>query len=296
MRINGKMAPEGYTKQDIDALAEAFGANPGHEVCVYNLAERTGLSRAAYVLVIRRAFKDLCDSVADDLQHGVFPSEDRKMWNERRKQVQQRHARYCCCIGDAAVEPDISKGIGCVVSFDTIPAVAELRNRLTFAGMECDIPKLCDLNGEVNHYYDAKKCYIGFHGDGERPDVVGFVVGASKTLHFQGFCGADPVGERLEIIVHHGDLYVMCEVACGHNWKAEIAARGQGVVHYRHAACDPRGHRCVPTNEKIMAARAQKASKRVLKRAREGESKEEDGKEVKKGRGGSPVDGVEPAE
>ena len=284
MRINGEMAKDGYVKNDIDAFASAF---PLHDVDVYALADKTGLPREGWVVVVRKAFPgELTERVARDLQHGVIPKEDRQMYNARRKVVQNRQARYCCCLGDEAVEARIDEGIGCVVPYADVKGLAELRDRITSLGLEMGIPKMCALNGEVNHYYDAKRCYIGFHGDGERPDVIGFVVGASKTLHFQGFCGADPVGERVKIDVGHGDLYMMCEVACGHHWVKErgVAAQRQGTIHYRHAACDPSGNVHVPTNDKIREDRAKKAAKRERENHRP--VGEEDGGSAKRARGG----------
>ena len=65
------------------------------------------------------------------------------------------------------------------------------------------------------------KCGIGFHGDSERPDVAALVLGATKELHFQAFCKAEPVGPRKVVTVGNGDIYFMDEVACGFTWAED---------------------------------------------------------------------------
>ena len=82
---------------------------------------------------------------------------------------------------------------------------------------------------------DAGNCGIGFHGDGERSRVVGIRLGASMPLHFQWFENRkEPIGERVRLMLHHGDLYVMSEKAVGRD------ARRRLVPVLRHAAGAPK--------------------------------------------------------
>jgi hypothetical protein len=83
-----------------------------------------------------------------------------------------------------------------------------------------DVP----LNAEANYYYDVKKCGIGFHGDGERKKVVAFRMGVSMPLYYQWYQNSKPVGERFEIELNDGDMYIMSEKAVGFDWlKKKVA-------------------------------------------------------------------------
>ena len=74
------------------------------------------------------------------------------------------------------------------------------------------------------------KCGIGFHGDSERKKVIGVRLGASIPLHFQWFHKSKPIGERVKIMLSHGDMYVMSEKATGYDWKSS------SKITLRHAA------------------------------------------------------------
>lgn len=100
------------------------------------------------------------------------------------------------------------------------------------------------------------ECGIGFHGDGERPDVIGVVLGCRKELHFQGFKGSLPSHGRVVVPVSHGDIYMMCEVACGHEWVKE--RRNANLVHYRHAAGPIGGNKFTPSNDQICRAKGKR--------------------------------------
>jgi hypothetical protein len=172
-----------------------------------------------------------------------------------RNELKNRIARYCACLGETRVEADLGQGIGVVIPFGEVPAIEVLREKLGV------IPEMRGLLAEVNEYYDAKKCYIGFHGDSERPDVVGCVFGQGKILAFQGFRKAVPVGERVELELGHGDLYMGCKVAFGHHWKRERCR--VDCVHYRHAAYQT-GNRAIKSNVQILAAIAHRRAKAEL--------------------------------
>ena len=72
---------------------------------------------------------------------------------------------------------------------------------------------------EGNYYYDLKKCGIGFHGDTERRKVVGMRLGCDMNLVFKWYINSKSLGERCELNLKHGDMYVMNEKASGFDWK-----------------------------------------------------------------------------
>ncbi len=90
--------------------------------------------------------------------------------------------------------------------------------------------KAANLNVEGNHYYDVEKCGIGFHGDSERRKVVAIRLGNTAPLHYQWFSNGKPVGDRIKLVIEHGDMYVMSEKATGWDWKRKT------IYTLRHAA------------------------------------------------------------
>ena len=63
----------------------------------------------------------------------------------------------------------------------------------------------------------------------ERRKVIALRMGASMTLYYQWFLRGEPVGPRLAIPLHDGDMYVMSEKAVGTDWKKKV------IYTLRHA-------------------------------------------------------------
>ena len=51
-----------------------------------------------------------------------------------------------------------------------------------------------------------------------RRKVVAARMGSSMPLHFQWYQRSEPVGERITIDLHDGDMYVMSEKSVGFDW------------------------------------------------------------------------------
>jgi hypothetical protein len=239
----------------LDRFARAF-ASKGFVVEDIALSGRSGTGREGRVLVVRGALlgttDGLADAVALDLEHVAHAQTDRMAI--MRKKLLHRRARYSACIGETRVDADLANGVGVVLAFSTMPAVEAVRR---YIGV---IPETRDKLAELNYYFESTS-YIGFHGDSERPDVLGTVFGMSKDLVIQGFCRARPVGKRVTISLNHGDLYMGCEVAFGHHWSRERCR--DDVIHYRHAASRP-GNRAIKSNEQIIIGNERKKQKRSM--------------------------------
>lgn len=139
--------------------------------------------------------------------------------------VVNKHARWNLCFDSFDQEPDYTAGKGRVIRIDSLPLTAALHAAIPKAFG----PKAADLKVEGNYYYDITKCGIGFHGDSERRKVVGVRIGASSPLHFQWYQGGAPIGDRIILPLHHGDIYIMSEKAVGTDWKSRL------VPTLRHA-------------------------------------------------------------
>jgi hypothetical protein len=254
MQVNGQQLTHGYSADALNRFAQAF-ASKGFVVDDIALGTRSGTGREGRVLVVRGALlgptDGLADAVALDLEHVAHAQTDRMAII--RQKLLHRRARYSACMGDVRVDADLANGVGVVLAFSTMPAVAAVRRYIHV------IPETKDKLAELNQYFEPNS-YIGFHGDSERPDVIGTVFGpGSKDLVFQGFCRAHPVGERITISLKHGDLYIGCEVAFGHHWGRDRCR--SNVIHYRHAASRP-GNHAIKSNQQIISDNDRKRQRR----------------------------------
>jgi hypothetical protein len=130
-------------------------------------------------------------------------------------------------MADYSQEPDILKGKGTVVNF---------KDYETLGGLRCAIAAVLgvpasSLVGELNHYFDLKKCGIRFHGDEERRLVIGMRIGASMPLRFLWHKYGRPAGKHGYIDLDGGDLYIMSEKAVGRDTFKKPA-----ILTLRHAA------------------------------------------------------------
>jgi hypothetical protein len=143
-----------------------------------------------------------------------------------RGQVKNSLARWNLCFDTTAQEPDYAAGKGRTVAFADVEYTRAAWEALpTFFG-----EKARTLVAEGNYYYDAKKCGIGFHGDGERKIVIALRLGVSIPLHYQWYLQSKPEGRRIAVTLRHGDLYAMSEKAVGSDW------RSRSFPTLRHAA------------------------------------------------------------
>lgn len=166
--------------------------------------------------------------LSDDLHPFVIALDyDKKAFMYGREV--QKKARHNLCFGDFDQEPDYGSGKGRVISFARLPVLAHIRKYLPQMFGE----KAKDLQAEANLYYDVTECGIGFHGDSERRIVIGIRLGETFPLVYQWYYRSHPVGPRIDLTLHHGDIYIMSEKASGFDWKRKI------IPTLRHAAgCD----------------------------------------------------------
>lgn len=182
-----------------------------------------GTVKEAYVLVIRKGTQHILkidntktliseNDVLDVDKHALM-----------RGRVVNKHARWNLCFADEDQEPDYEKGKGRIVAWKHIPLTNAIRKAIS----EWTDDEL--LNGEANYYYDISKCGIGYHGDGERKKVFAVRMGASMPLYFQWFQFSKAVGNRIEVNLNDGDMYMMSDKAVGFDWLT------RNVPTLRHA-------------------------------------------------------------
>lgn len=152
---------------------------------------------------------------------------DRKYFDTRRQKVLNKIARANVCFGEVGGAADFEKGVGTVVEYSRVPILNEWKKAIeNFVG--CG-----NCEAEGNFYYDAKKCGIGFHGDGERKRVIAASLadeGVKRKIVWNWFLNGKPVGNTFEVFLESGDCYIMSEKASGWDWKK------RKILTLRHAA------------------------------------------------------------
>lgn len=219
----GKLRPEGagFSIADLEKLAKQFD-DAGD---LYRLQEpdvegeeNSGLEAA--VLVIRGGVDLLGEAGSAD---AMFAEQKALQYDKRklmRGRVVNSNARWNLCMDDAGHAADLEAGKGTVVGYDSVPVTMSVAK--WFGDMFGD--KAEGLKGEGNYYYDIDKCGIGFHGDAERRIVIAIRLGASMPIYYQWYRQSKPIGDRFEIPLNGGDIYIMSEKAVGTDWKKKKVA------------------------------------------------------------------------
>lgn len=236
----GKEAKEGFTLKDLQEAKEWFNA---HEISCELIHLNTLLpekeeAEEAYLLIARNGVSAIC-SPDEMLMEQEKLQPDTQYYSRRHGKIVNKNARHNLCFSEEPQEANHMKLEGTVVAYDNVPLLSLVRNTLPNILGE----KAKDLRVEGNYYYNTKKCYIGWHGDGERRKVVGVRLGAIFPLHFQWYKRSQRLGKRLQVDLYHGDLYIMSEKTVGKQWLIKT------IPMVRHAAGFPHPKRLPVSNE-----------------------------------------------
>jgi hypothetical protein len=218
MKRNGVMVAEGcgFQYDDLRLIQDKVLAMGG-VVDIVRLS-KDGLP-PAFVLVIRDGVALMGGGALDE-----YTAEHLRLdWDKKalmRGRVVNKNARWNLCYDEEGCAPDYEAGQGRIISFSAIPATMGLYDKMREVFGE----KAHNLKIEGNYYYDTSKCGIGFHGDSERRKVIGVRLGESMPIHYQWYQNSKPIGERIDIPLNGGDIYIMSEKAVGTDWKKTTIA------------------------------------------------------------------------
>ena len=236
MQKIGKMAENGFSLSDIKKARKWFKERGCETLLiklnnflpesVENSEEENHLRDAkeeqrfqAYVFVARDGLQYLInDSTGKDLlTEMLFYSWDTKVYNVKRRVVQNKNARYNLNFSDRHQVSDFRIGHGTTVAWGEVPILSELRGKIsesfgqTAEGLKC----------EGNLYTDiTKNNGIGRHGDSERRKVIGVRLGKRMNMHWTWFYNNRPRGYNASIFLNPGDVYCMSEKTVGTDWMA----------------------------------------------------------------------------
>ena len=225
------LSEKGYSAQELVEMRKKF-EEKGCKCMLFNLnnlLENEKCEERAYVLVIRNCVDVLLGDGKDkELMKELTELKwDDTYWDTRRKKVLNKRARYNLCFGDETKKSDMENGVGTVVGYDDVKLLSEMKKKMEEI---CGEKK---LECEGNLYYDAKKCGIGFHGDGERKKVVGISLCSEdvvREINWIWYKKSERVSERFRLQLKCGDCYVMSEKSSGFDWKK------RSLLTLRHAA------------------------------------------------------------
>lgn len=218
MQKIGTLAEKGYSIEKLLQLEEKL-TEKGLTCEMLNLDEYwEGEEQAekASVLVIRKGVQHILGTENTEELMAEQDSLDMDKHALMKGRVVQKRARWNLCFAEEDQEPNYEDGKGRVVAYRHVPLTQKVRETIA-EWMEEGL-----LNGEANYYYDVSKCGIGYHGDGERRKVFAMRMGGSMPIYYQWFQRSEPVGPRLQIDLHDGDMYVMSEKAVGFDWLKKI--------------------------------------------------------------------------
>lgn len=236
MQKIGKMAENGFNIFDIKRAKKWFKSK-GCETLIVKLndflpetvqngEEEKSLIDAkedprfeAYVFIARDGLKYLIDDSngSNILTEMLFFQWDTKVYNVKRRVVQNKNARYNLNFSDHHQISDFKIGNGTTISWGEVPILSKLRGKISEAfghsaeGLKC----------EGNLYTDiTKNNGIGRHGDSERRKVIGVRLGKRMNMHWTWFYNNRPRGYNASIFLNPGDVYCMSEKTVGTDWMA----------------------------------------------------------------------------
>lgn len=230
MQCIGQAAIEGFNLDDLNKAKLCYEQN-GVKCDLIDLKmllppELQSSAENAWLLVVREGLNTMIKPYNSDnffQEQAALPKDTKaKMYNR----VVNKKARHNLCFGYTSQEPNYEAGQGRIVAFNDVPLLDHVRQVLPIVIGD----KGVGLVAEGNYYYDITKCFISYHGDSERKKVIAIRLGATFPLYYQWFCQSKPVGFRGEVILNHGDIYIMSEKAVGSDWKKK------NIFTLRHAA------------------------------------------------------------
>ena len=223
----GKIRDNGYTVRELRDIQAKFN-NDGYiaELIELNkLLPDDAAAEEAAVLLIRNGIHAFMGDNKDDLMDEQVNLEWNKKWLWYGS-VKNRSARYALVYAEHDIEPDYEHGISRVISFNRLPLLTKVREGLPkYFG-----DKAANLLAEGNNYYDVNKCYIGYHGDFERKIVLAIRLGSDLPLRYMWYLGGEAKGDKCELVLSNGDMYLMSEKATG--WDS----RKRKIYVLKHSA------------------------------------------------------------
>jgi len=216
----GTEISKGLSAAHVRNLAEKFKDNQCELIELNTMLEEPLEAEDACVFVLRNALDMFLEEDSSVLLHTLLDLEwDSKVFSRRHKRVINKHARSNLIFAENSQTPCYEDGKGTVVSYKSIPLLEKLKDAILFQLFDNNMAENVSPIAEGNLYLHNKIHGIGWHGDSERKIVVGVRLGGEMPLKFAWFHRHRAVSKSYELMLSHGDVYVMSEKAVGSDWK-----------------------------------------------------------------------------
>lgn len=223
MEIIGQEAPHGLKPELLETIRNMYSNNSE----MIDLDRLVNQNLGAKVLILRNGVSlmdygyDLINNLLKEQDNIVY---DSKYYSVKHGRVVNKNARHNVCFNKEGRAPNLEKGMGTIVGYDSVPYLKYVWEQLG------KLIGYSNLIIEGNKYYDVDKTGIGWHGDTERKIVIGLRLGASMPLVFRAYHKNQIISPKIELILNSGDIYFMSEKASGNDWKKS------SLITFRHAA------------------------------------------------------------
>lgn len=229
----GTKSKNGFDLNDLTYISSKFNPEQTMLIDLRNMLPNSNIELApAFILLIKNPYPDLLEKLEPIIlkDQETYDSQgylDGVLWNKKKYtygRVVNAINRYNLTFDFIGAEAKIHTEMGgTIYNIGAIPPLEELYKRIATA---CNTR----LYIEAMMYHDIISSHIGFHRDKERMKVIGYRMGHEFPLHYQWYCGTDPISEIFTINLDPGDMYVMSEYASG--GKTMTKTR----IYLKHAA------------------------------------------------------------
>jgi len=231
MQIIGEEAKEGVKAEDAEGIMRRVWDTK--RVCeIIDLKtvlpdEYKKTCPSAFVIIIRNL---LSGKEADELyieQEGL--EWDNKYYDTRRKKVLNKRRRHNLMYSEESQEPDYENKKGRIIAWSDVPCLKNAVSRLQMLGGNKADNLVCEGN-KYKKFEKKTNVGIGWHGDSERKKVFAIKCGKSMDLRYRWYYSRAIISSEINIVLNHGDAYIMSEWAVGKKWKSS------SLVTLRHCA------------------------------------------------------------
>lgn len=208
---------QGYMVSELEDIAQKYPENSK----VYYLHNELPFADSEYdaaTLVIKNGvdlllgegFRDLMLKEQENLQY------DTKYFDRRRGKTLNKRARLNITFGPECIAHSEDYKQYTVAGFNQLPYLKKIKDIIPIVFGE----KANNLNAEGNYYFETKSG-IGYHGDAERKIVICVCLGSSSTVRYRWRKpgSSENILTPIDLLLEHGDIYIMSEKATGFDWK-----------------------------------------------------------------------------
>lgn len=225
----------GFRVDELESVRQLFESED-YPCQLINLSQRANLiaitlsstPEPAWILVIPNGIEAILSAVKVKAKD-IYDEQNALQVGERAMEyglVVNTNARYTLCLEDTGKAPEPLNSKAAIIGLNQLPLTKYVRSKLTaYFGSNAK-----DLRCQGNYYCDLAHGGVGFQAETQSKKVIAVYLGAPIPLYFQWFKQGKAVGERIKLLLKHGDMYMMSEKATGCDWNTQTIYTVQHVL------------------------------------------------------------------